>query len=291
MNAVELMGVRIDVVTPEGFSARVEELLLGNAQSAVSKINTEFLGRALDSAPFRELLAQSDLNIADGRGVLWVGRYLTLPISQHRVMRGMQAVVQMIGSGLAIVFRSAFICYPLPANIPGTEAFHLMLEVARTTGRSVFIYGGEETVLRSAVEEIVSTYPDLRIAGSLSGYGHPDAEVVDAVNATDAALLVVALGSPKQEYWIAENLAKMPGVRVAVGEGGTLDFIAGDAKLAPASMRRIGLEWLWRLVMNRSKSETGSRARRVWNAVPVFIARVVGYKIRNGATVLDGGRR
>lgn len=291
MNSVELMGVRVDVVTPGAFSAKIEELLLGNAQNAVSKVNTEFLSRALDSTAFSDVLAASALNIADGRGVLWVGRYLTLPITGNRFLRPVQAVLQMIASGAAIVLRPSYICDPLPANIPGTEAFHLMLEAARATGRSVFIFGAEEIVLRSAVAAISRTYPDLRIAGSLSGYGHEGTEVVQAVNATDAALLIVALGSPKQEYWIAENLAMMPGVRVAVGEGGTLDFIAGDAKLAPATMRRMGLEWLWRLVMNRSKSETGSRARRVWNAVPVFITRVVGYKIRNGATVLEGGSR
>ena len=94
-----------------------------------------------------------------------------------------------------------------------------------------------------------------------------------------AALLVVALGSPKQEYWIRDHLHRLRDVKVAVGEGGSLDFIAGDFRRAPNWLQRVGLEWFWRLFMNRNKTGSVSRARRIWNAVPVFICRTVSWKL------------
>ena len=100
-------------------------------------------------------------------------------------------------------------------------------------------------------------------------------------------MLVVALGSPKQEFWIRDNSPRLKSVRVAVGEGGSLDFIAGEFHRAPEWMQRIGLEWSWRLFMNKSRSKTGSRPRRVWNAVPVFISHVVAWKLHHGVTGLD----
>jgi N-acetylglucosaminyldiphosphoundecaprenol N-acetyl-beta-D-mannosaminyltransferase len=100
-------------------------------------------------------------------------------------------------------------------------------------------------------------------------------------------LLIVALGSPKQEYWIRDHLSRLKSVRVAVGEGGSLDFIAGEFRRAPRWMRESGLEWSWRLFMNKSKTKTGSRPRRVWNAVPLFICKVVAWKLTHGATILE----
>jgi N-acetylglucosaminyldiphosphoundecaprenol N-acetyl-beta-D-mannosaminyltransferase len=100
-------------------------------------------------------------------------------------------------------------------------------------------------------------------------------------------LLVVALGSPKQEYWIRDHLSRLKSVRVAVGEGGSLDFIAGEFRRAPRWMRESGLEWSWRLLMNKSKTKTGSRPRRVWNAVPLFIYKVVAWKLAHGTTILE----
>ena len=95
----------------------------------------------------------------------------------------------------------------------------------------------------------------------------------------------MAFGSPKQEFWIRDNLSKLKTVKVAVGEGGSLEFIAGNFKRAPKWMQKLGLEWLWRLFMNKSKSDTGSRLKRIWRAVPVFIYTVVKYKIKNGQTI------
>ena len=123
--------------------------------------------------------------------------------------------------------------------------------------------------------------------------GHADStpggiDPVEEINKTDAKLLFVALGSPKQEYWIQENLERLKNVRVAVGEGGTLDRVANPAQKAPKWINSAGLEWLWRLCFNKSKTETRNRFQRFWNSVPVFIYEVVKWKIKHGSTSVDG---
>jgi N-acetylglucosaminyldiphosphoundecaprenol N-acetyl-beta-D-mannosaminyltransferase len=165
--------------------------------------------------------------------------------------------------------------------MPGQEAFYLMLEVAEKEMRNVYILGGEQDVLDRALEKIKEKFSKLKIAGSMEGWNFKDEEAIKDINKSGAELLIVALGSPRQEFWIRDNIDKLKTVKVAVGEGGTLDFVAGTFKRAPQWMNKLGIEWLWRLIMNKSKTQTGSRLKRVWNAVPVFIWEVYKYKVKN----------
>ncbi|MBI2117865.1 WecB/TagA/CpsF family glycosyltransferase, partial [Candidatus Peregrinibacteria bacterium] len=88
-------------------------------------------------------------------------------------------------------------------------------------------------------------------------------------------LLLVAFGAPEQDLWIDRYLSAMPSVRVAMGIGGTLDFLAGVRKRAPALVQKLGFEWLWRLL------NEPWRLRRIWNAVVVFPWLVVRYGREN----------
>jgi N-acetylglucosaminyldiphosphoundecaprenol N-acetyl-beta-D-mannosaminyltransferase len=167
------------------------------------------------------------------------------------------------------------------------EALFVMLEAAQEAEVSVYLLGARREINEKARERIQAKYPRLVIAGGQDGYSHGDEAVTREIDESGAALLIVALGSPKQEYWIRDNLRALGNVRVAVGEGGSLDFIAGDFRRAPGWMQRLGLEWLWRLFMNRNKTGTVSRGRRVWNAVPVFVYRVLKWKLKHGPVSLE----
>ncbi len=108
--------------------------------------------------------------------------------------------------------------------------------------------------------------------------GSPAAEEEDAivqrVNASGADMLLVAYGAPKQDKWIARNAPRL-NVKVAMGIGGTLDYVAGVVTLAPEPMRRAGLEWLYRLVTQPR------RARRMLR-LPVFALLVVLQRVQSG---------
>lgn len=273
------MGVRIDPVEPARFPGSVARMLSQERSYQISKINTEFLLRAATTPRFRQTLDDSDLNIADGRGVVWAAKFESIPLTWPQPIRRLQAWWQVLYTGLALVVAPRWLEAELPGNIPGTTAFSAMLDAAEATDSGVYLFGSAAAVLEATVCNLSTERAGLRIVGTHSGYDYDTDAIVDAVNDSGARLLVVALGSPRQEFWIAENLHRMPAVRVAVGEGGTFDFIAGDAPHCPAPMRRSGLEWLWRLFTSRSRTETGSRGQRVVNAVPRFISAMVSHKM------------
>jgi N-acetylglucosaminyldiphosphoundecaprenol N-acetyl-beta-D-mannosaminyltransferase len=287
MRSIAILGTHIEEATESLLVQEIAGYLRAGHPHTIAKVNAEFLVRSLSDPSFQTYLNSTDLNIADGTGVLWAARFLTLRATGVPVLKQLQILWQALYSLSSLLLYPKYCRYPIPERIPGVEALYLMLEAAQEAEASVYFLGAGETVNVKARERIQARYPGLRIAGGRDGYWTDDREVLEAIDGSGARLLVVALGSPKQEFWIRDHGARLKSVRVAVGEGGSLDFIAGDFRRAPDWMQRIGLEWLWRLFMNKSKTKTGSRARRVWNAVPVFISCVVAWKLRHGAARLD----
>lgn len=281
MSQIQLLGIKIDNFSKKTFYEKVVYLLENESKKVMSKINTEFLLRALKDQQFKKTLNLSDINISDGIGVLWTAKYLSLPLANNRFLVSVQATWQCFYSLMAVILYPKYIKSPIPERIPGVDCMYLMLEAAIETSSPVYFFGAEKEVLGRAIEIINNKYPGLKIAGYHDGYNYLDQEVIDDINRSKPGLLIVALGSPKQEYWIRDNIDKLTTVKVAVGEGGSLDFVAGSFKRAPKWMQNSGLEWLWRLFANKSKTQTGRRVQRVWRAVPVFMYEAVRYKIRN----------
>ena len=287
MKKIGVLSVEIAAASREMLKEEIATLLQGTTGASVAKVNAEFLLRSLHDEEFRTCLASTHLNIADGVGVLWAARFLTLDTTERRVLRKIQILGQAGYSLASLVLFPPFCRTPIPERIPGVDALSVMLEAAQEVEASVYFLGAEEDVNQEARRQIQARFPRLVIAGGRGGYWDDVAAILREIDRSGAALLIVALGSPKQEYWIRDNLPALGKVRVAVGEGGSLDFIAGDFRRAPRWMQRVGLEWLWRLFMNRNKTGTAGRGRRVWNAVPVFICHVVRWKLRYGRVRVD----
>ena len=287
MRNIAILGTHIEEATRGLFAGEVVSYLRDDHLRTVAKVNAEFLVRSQTDQDFQACLNSSNLNIADGTGVLWAARFLTLKTTEIPVLKQLQILWQALYSLSSLLLYPKYCRYPVPERMPGVEALYLMLEAAQEAGASVYFLGAGKTVSVKARERIRARYPGLQIAGGRDGYWTDDREVLDAINDSGAKLLVVALGSPKQEFWIRDHRAQLKSARVAVGEGGSLDFIAGEFHRAPGWMQRIGLEWFWRLFMNKSKSATGSRPQRVWNAVPVFISHVVAWKLKHGVARED----
>ncbi len=287
MKKIDILSVEIAAASREMLKDEIVTLLQGATGGSVAKVNAEFLLRSLHDEEFRTCLASTHLNIADGVGVLWAARFLTLSTTERRVLRQIEILGQAAYSLSTLVLFPPLCRTPIPERIPGVDALFVMLEAAQEVGAPVYFLGAEEDVNQRARRQIQARLPRLSIAGGRGGYWDDSAAVLREIDRSGAMLLVVALGSPKQEYWIRDNLPALGKVRVAVGEGGSLDFIAGDFRRAPGWMQRLGLEWLWRLFMNRNKTGTVGRGRRVWNAVPVFICHVVQWKLRHGRVRVD----
>ncbi|MEK7653496.1 MAG: WecB/TagA/CpsF family glycosyltransferase [Patescibacteria group bacterium] len=242
---INILNIGINKIGLEEILAKISEWLSSDGQRYIATVNPEFVLAAQKNEEFKKVLNEADLAICDGAGLVWAGRFL----------RG-EKLIRVTGVDLA------------------EELLHC--HIATLSHYQFFLLGGAEGVAQ-AVKNI---FPDSPIVGAQAG-GRIDEntylldnndELIRQINAGSANILLVAFGQVKQEMWISKNLAKMPGVKVAIGVGGTFDYLSGKVKRAPETWRRLGLEWLYRLMREPR------RFGRIWNATIVFGWRIIKQK-------------
>lgn len=262
---VEVLGVRFDAIDRVTAAKAVAALASAEGKHYVVKPYSEFLPRAHRDDSVREILNGADLCLPDGAGILWAAHYLSLRGGRTR------ALVQLPLSFASLLLRPGAVRKPLPEAMHGVDFTWEMLEAADGTKLKVYLLGGTRDEVEGSVAAIASRLPDLTMVGHHQGHikrkGPENDAVVEAINATEPDLLLVAMGFPRQEQWIASNLERL-NVGVAVAEGGSFTFMSGATRRAPVWMRRSGLEWLFRL------------AREPWRfrrqlALPRFVWLVV----------------
>jgi N-acetylglucosaminyldiphosphoundecaprenol N-acetyl-beta-D-mannosaminyltransferase len=243
-SAVMVLGVRFAALTRRQAAEKIARLAAEPGPYYVVKPYSEFMPRAVSDARVREILNGASLCLADGAGIIWAAHYLALP------GRGMRALAQFPASFIALLTGSCLNPLPLPQAMAGVDFTWEMLDALEVAGRSVYLLGGTEVEAEAALQRILERLPGLVIAGSRHGHfstqGRENEAVVAGVAAASPDVLLVGMGFPRQEMWIAENLGRL-NVRVAVAEGGSFSFISGRTSRAPRWMRRSGLEWLYRL--------------------------------------------
>lgn len=215
--AVHLLGVPVHRVTMAGTIDLVCGYMAGSRLHQIATVNPEFVMKAQEDAHFLQVLQQADLCIPDGIGLLYAARRYGKRLSER---------------------------------VPGSELVYHLAEAASVNGWRLFLLGAQPGVAEEAAVVLCGLYPGLQIAGAYAGSPDPaeDEAIVARVNASGAGLLYVAYGAPRQDKWIARNRHRLETVRVAIGVGGALDFIAGTAIRAPLWVRRLNLEWLYRLL-------------------------------------------
>ena len=187
-----------------------------------------------------------------------------------------------IPDGVGLMLAAHLQGQPLREQVRGTDLAYGLMAWAASTDARVFLLGAADGVAESAAGALRRRWPRLDVAGTFAGDASPAGD-----HATRAAILaagrcdvlLVAYGAPKQERWIARNLIGLD-VGIAIGVGGVLDFMAGRVRRAPAPIRRSGLDWLFRLVMQPS------RLKRQASTLPAFAALAIA----EAARVRLGGR-
>jgi N-acetylglucosaminyldiphosphoundecaprenol N-acetyl-beta-D-mannosaminyltransferase len=214
--AVRLLGVPVHLVTPEETMRRLEEFVEDGRPHHVVTVNPEFIMAAQKNAEFYRVLNAAHLALPDGIGVVWACRLMG---------------------------------YPLTERVTGVDTVQAVARLAARRRWRLFLLGAAPGIAEQAAAVLQRANPGLQIAGTYAGSPAPAEEdhIVEMVRAAAPHFLFVAYGAPQQDLWIARNLARL-GVPVAMGVGGTFDFLAGKARRAPAWMQRAGLEWLYRLM-------------------------------------------
>jgi exopolysaccharide biosynthesis WecB/TagA/CpsF family protein len=169
---------------------------------------------------------------------------------------------------------------PFPCNLNGTDFVPAYLEHTVRSHR-IFLVGARPGVVDRAATALQQRFGARHeIVGWVDGYsGIADTDAVLAsIGATRASLILVGMGSARQEHWISDNMAGLGG-GLAFGVGALLDFAAGDVPRAPPFIRRRHLEWAYRLAL-----EPRRLFRRYVLEVPVFLLRVIRQRLRQGAS-------
>lgn len=177
----------------------------------------------------------------------------------------------VLPDGVGITLGAKILKKPLAARLPGIDFIACLFARMANLGASVFLYGAKPGVAERAGETLAARYPGLQIAGTIDGYSDETAAIA-AIQAASPDLLLVCLGAPKQEKWMAAH-GNLLNVGLLAGLGGALDVFSGDVERAPERFRKLGLEWLYRLLQNPKR--LGRMMR-----LPLFLLAVLGQRWR-----------
>jgi len=237
-------------------------------------VRIEVLGVGFDDLTMDQVVGRALDAIADRAGgyvvtpnpeIVWLCR------KNPDLERIVNAAELVLADGVGITLGAKILRRPLRARLPGIDFATYLLEEMAQRGRSVFLYGAKPGIAKRAGQALMAQYPGLKIAGTADGYGE-DGPVIDAIRAAEPDLLLVCLGAPKQEIWMAAHKGQL-GAGLMVGLGGALDVFAGTAERAPVRWRKLGLEWLYRLM--KEPRRIGRMMR-----LPLFLLAVVWQRIR-----------
>ncbi|MFX3617879.1 MAG: WecB/TagA/CpsF family glycosyltransferase [Sporolactobacillus sp.] len=178
----------------------------------------------------------------------------------------------LLNDGLGVMIGAKIWNIHLEENLNGTDLIPRLLNLCQENDWSVFLLGAREPAVKSAAARLQQQFPSLQISGWHSGYMNDEQAIVQSINQSGADVLLVGMGMPLQEKFIARHHAELaPVLRIAVG--GYIDFASGMKKRAPKIMRRLNLEWLFRMILE---------PRRMWRRNVVghlqFFIRVIALK-------------
>ncbi len=197
----------------------IEKIIESNEKSFWVAINPAKIYRAWYEPEFLNLLQRTDVGICDGVGV---------------------SIASKILHGRSI------------KRCTGCDLFFRLLYRASQKGWSVYLLGASAQSNGFARSELQKMYPDLRIVGWHDGYFEDSRAVIEQINSSRADMLFVAMGSPKQEYWIQRHLQEI-NAKFCMGVGGSFDIASGRLSRAPKVFRMTGTEFLFRLMMEPRK--------------------------------------
>lgn len=253
---ISILNIPIHSLTKKQAAKKFADFCSTKNQHYAATPNAEILLESEKNPQLKSFLQSSSLNTADSVSLLWASMYLGKKWSKFR------AVMELLFLPIRKKSWKEF----LPEQVCGSDLIYDICEEAERQKRSIFLLGGMGDVAQRSSEVLLKKYPRLKIRGVFSGspFEKGDKETLSRIKKANPDILVVCYGCPSQELWIQRNLKKCPSVKAAIGLGGTFDFLSGNIKRAPKPFHILGVEWLWRLMIQPS------RWKRIFRAVFVF---------------------
>ena len=215
MTKINILGCNVDNVDTSLTLQIIDSYIKERTPRHIITLNAEIIYRALNEPTLKEIINDADLVTPDGAGVVWAAKHLGVPLKER---------------------------------VTGIDLLTKISSLAPQKGWKLYFYGGAEGVCAEAKAKLEKQFTGINIVGTKHGFlSHEETqEMIADIKASQPDIIFVALGAPRQEYWIKEHKAKL-GIPVSIGVGGSFDVIAGKAKRAPVIMQNLKLEWLYRL--------------------------------------------
>lgn len=180
----------------------------------------------------------------------------------------------ILPDGISVILAAKIIGTPLKGKVAGALFADALAAKLACEGKSLYILGAAEGVAQKAAQKLQEKHPGLIIAGTQNGYFTDEEAVVNEIEQARPNCIFVALGCPKQEFFMEKHGHRF-GPAVMIGVGGAVDVFAGNLNWAPAIFVKLGLEWLYRLI------KQPSRIKRMIK-LPKYLWWAFKYRIKNG---------
>lgn len=245
MSSVDFLDTKIDYFTPQGAVEELINRIRLDQPTRVFFVNAHCINVARGDPAYRACLRRAELVLPDGSGILLASRVLGIPI-RH--------------------------------NLNGTDLVPMILNRAATENRTVYLLGGRPGVAATAAKRLEEKIPNLRIIGHSHGFLSPDQEerLVTDIAQLRPDILLVGKGVPLQEQWLDEHWNRLH-IKLGLAVGALIDFAAGVHPRAPSWMRRLGIEWCFRLLI-----EPRRLARRYIVGNVTFLFSVLRWRLSHG---------
>lgn len=240
----KILGVKISELTKDQLNKELDLFLSGSDTKFISTPNPEIILKAIKDEEYFYILNSCDLNLADGFGLILAGR-----LQGKKIPR-----------------------------ITGSDLTPILLKKAQEKELKVLIISWNQglSTATEIKEGVINKYPNLELEIlEIEKKNTLTKNETTLINNFSPQLVFVTIGAPDQEKLISHELKNWPSVRLVIGVGGSFDFLIGKIKRAPMIMRRLGLEWLWRVISQPKKR--WQRLKRIWQATIVFSLKIIQY--------------
>lgn len=229
-----ILGYGVDLLTKNEGLDFVSERIIENEGAQIATINPEMIAMGEKDEKLGEILRNADLIIPDGFGIKLALR-----------IRGIKQ-----------------------EQVPGIEFARELINICAENGYSVGFVGAHEEVVNRAVENIKKQTPNLNVVYKHNGYFDNEDAIIEAILEASPRVLLVAMGVPRQEFFIDKIKSKKDDI-IVIGVGGSFDVWSGFTKRAPVIWQKLGLEWLYRAI------KQPERFKRIFPTLPLFLFKVI----------------
>lgn len=275
-----IAGVKVSDIYKQDLLDFISKSIKSNSKNYIVTPYSEFIVAAQNDKLFKEVLNNSHLSLADGFGIPFGIKYLSLKGNRY---------FDMLRCLFMALFNKKFFKNQIKEKLSGSEVIYDISELAAKNSFTIFLLGGFDfghgNTGQIASKKLQEMYPGLKIVGHYSegsANESEDEKTIELINKLNPNILFVAYGPIKQEKWISRNYLKL-NCNISIGLGGTFDYVSGEKRQVPKIIRKAGLEGILRPFI----SEKGNpkliwkRLKRAWGGIIKYIFLLIKSRKNN----------